>query len=144
MSPPKSAQSRSAEHKYGPNDHHGRNEALKSARLAHEESQKSSGRWGEMSVGVIEREGTAFVHVWKGASPTDVFKLASKRPKEISKPEHEALCLWLKAGRYAGFKHSISAWNVNAEEAARIKLDIISGLVANGTKIVNPSLDASD
>jgi hypothetical protein len=139
MSPPKSAVSRKPDHRYGPNDHHGRNDALRNQRLAHEEAQKAAGLWGEMSVGVIERNGTVFVHIWKGASLTDVYRLAAKRPKEISKPEHEALCAWLKAGGYEGFKHSISAWNVNIDEAGRIKLDIISRLAAGGTKIVNPA-----
>lgn len=138
MSPSKTA-TRTSEYKYGFNDRHGRNEALKSARLAHEQAQRTAGVWGEMSVGVIERDGTAFVHAWKGASLTDVFKLAAKRPKEISKPDHDALCTWLKAGRYEGFKHGISAWNVNADEATRIKQEIIAGFLANGTKVVNPS-----
>ncbi|MGQ0486497.1 MAG: hypothetical protein ACT4SY_14240 [Hyphomicrobiales bacterium] len=112
---------------------------MRNQRLAHEEAQKAAGLWGEMSVGIIERNGTAFVHVWKGASLTDVYRLAAKRPKEISKSDHEALCSWLKAGRYEGFKRSISAWNVNIEEAARIKLEIIARLAAEGTKVVNPA-----
>ena len=136
MTPPKSAPNRAPEFKYAMS---GRNDALKLARLAHENAQKSAGLWGEMSVGVIAREDTAFVHIWKGASLTDVFKLAAKRPKEISKPEHEALCAWLKSRRYEGFKHSISAWNVNAGEAERIKSEIISGLIAAGTKVINPA-----
>jgi hypothetical protein len=139
MSPPRSATSRKLEHRYGPSDHYGRNDALKLKRLAHEEAQKAAGVWGEMSVGIIERNGAAFVHVWKGASPADVHKLAVKRPKEISKPEHEALCAWLKAGRYEGFKHSIAAWNVTIDEAERIKLEIIARLAAEGSKPVNPA-----
>lgn len=137
MSPSKSATK--IPDRYGLSDRHGRNEALRKARLEHETAQKTAGLWGEMSVGVIEREGTAFVHVWKGASLTDVFKLAAKRPKEISKPEHEALCTWLKAGRYEGFKHGISAWNVTADEAQRIKGEVMTNLAAAGTKVVNPS-----
>ena len=139
MSPPKSAANRRPDHRYGPNDHHGRNDALRVQRLAHEEAQKAAGLWGEMSVGLIERNGAVFVHMWKGASLGDVYRLAVKRPKEISKPEHEALCAWLKAGRYEGFKHSISAWNVSPDEAARIKLEVISRLAADGTKVVNPA-----
>jgi len=139
MSPPKSATSRKIEYKYGLSDHHGRNDALRLKRVAHEEAQKAAGLWGEMSVGLIERNGTAFVHIWKGASPADVYKLAVKRPKEISKPEHEALCAWLKAGRYEGFKLSISAWNVTVEEAERIKLEIMAKLAAEGSQVVNPA-----
>ncbi len=107
--------------------------------MAHEEAQKTAGLWGDMSVGLIERNGTTFVHMWKGVPLTDVFKLAAKRPKEISKPDHEALCAWLKAGRYEGFKHTISAWNVNVAEAERIKLEIISRLAGDGARVVNPA-----
>ncbi len=138
----KSASNRKAEQKFGAADNQGRNEALRGRRMAHEEAQKAAGLWGEMSVGLIERNGTTFVHIWKGVSLTDVFKLASKRPKEISKPDHEALCAWLKAGRYEGFKHSISAWNVNAAEAERIKLEIISRLAADGTRVVNQPVES--
>jgi hypothetical protein len=139
MSPPRSATSRKLDHRYGPSDQHGRNDALRLKRVAHEEAQKAAGLWGEMSVGLIERNGTAFVHIWKGASLADVYKLAVKRPKEISKPEHEALCAWLKAGRYEGFKLSISAWNVTIDEAERIKLEIVAKLAAEGSKVVNPA-----
>ena len=138
MSVSKTMPNRKSEYKFGPADNHGRNDALRNRRMAHEEAQKAAGLWGEMSVGLIERNGTTFVHMWKGVSLTDVFKLAAKRPKEISKPDHEALCAWLKAGRYEGFKHSISAWNVNAAEAERIKLEIISRLAADGGRVVNP------
>jgi hypothetical protein len=138
----KSAANRKSEQRFASPDNHGRNEALRNRRVAHEEAQKAAGLWGEMSVGLIERNGTTFVHMWKGMSLTDVFKLAAKRPKEISKPEHEALCAWLKAGRYEGFKHSISAWNVNVAEAERIKLEIISRLAADGTRVVNPAAES--
>lgn len=138
MSLSKTMPNRKSEFKFGGADNHGRNDALRNRRMAHEEAQKAAGLWGEMSVGLIERNGTTFVHMWKGVSLTDVFKLAAKRPKEISKPDHEALCAWLKAGRYEGFKHSISAWNVNAAEAERIKLEIISRVAADGGRVVNP------
>lgn len=139
MNQSKSALSRKSDIRYGPNDRHVRNDALRNQRLAHEEAQKAAGLWGEMSVGTIERVGTAFVHIWKGAALTDVHRLAMRKPKEISKPEYELLCAWLKAGRYEGFKHSISAWSVNIGEAERIKLEIISRLAAAGTRIVNQS-----
>ncbi len=138
MNVSKTMPNRKSDFKFGLPDNHGRNDALKNRRMAHEEAQKAAGVWGEMSVGLIERNGTTFVHMWKGVSLTDVFKLAAKRPREISKPDHEALCAWLKAGRYEGFKHSISAWNVNAAEAERIKLEIISRLATDGGRVVNP------
>ena len=97
MTPAKSAASRKSEFRALHSDNFVRSDALKSKRIAHEEAQKAAGLWGEMSVGYLEREGAAFVHQWKGATPADVYKLAVKRPKEIIKPEHEVLCTWLKA-----------------------------------------------
>jgi hypothetical protein len=113
-------------------------EMLKNQRMAQEQAKKDSGIWGEMSVGVVEKNDAAFVHIWKGVSENSVHRLAAKRPKETSKPEHEALCLWLKAGGYDGFKHKISAWNINAEEAARVKQVVIAELTAAGTRVINP------
>jgi hypothetical protein len=137
MTPSKSAASRKPDFRAGPNDTYGRSDALKLKRLAHEEAQKAAGVWGDMSVGLIERNGSAFVHYWKGATPADVYKLAVKRPKEIAKPEHDILCAWLKAGRYEGFKQTIFAWNVSAGEAVRIRLSLIADLAAKGTRVVN-------
>jgi hypothetical protein len=112
-------------------------EALKNQRMLQEQAKKDAGIWGDMSVAVIEHSNGAFVHVYKGLGENSVHRLAAKRPKEISKAEHEALCLWLKAGGYDGFKHRISAWNVNADEAARMKQVVIAELTAAGTRVVN-------
>jgi hypothetical protein len=113
-------------------------EALKNQRMAQEQAKKDAGIWGEMSVGVIEHASGAFVQIYKGVAESSMHKLAAKRPKEISKAEHEALCLWLKAGGYDGFKHRIATWNVSADEAARLKQVVISELAASGTRVVNP------
>lgn len=137
MTPSKNATSRKSEFRGPHSDTLVRSDALKSKRIAHEEAQKAAGLWGEMSVGYLERNGAAFVHQWKGATPSDVYKLAVKRPKEILKPEHEVLCTWLKAGRYEGFKQTIFAWNVSPGEAARIRLELINDLAAKGTRVVN-------
>jgi hypothetical protein len=114
-------------------------EALKNQRMAQEQAKKDAGIWGEMSVGTVEKNDAAFVHVWKGVSENSVHRLAAKRPKETSKAEHEALCLWLKAGGYDGFKHKISAWNVNADEAAAVKKRVIAELAEAGVRVVNPA-----
>lgn len=114
-------------------------EALKNQRMAQEQAKKDAGIWGEMSVGIVEKNDAAFVHVWKGVSENSVHRLAAKRPKETSKAEHEALCLWLKAGGYDGFKHKISAWNVNADEAAAVKKRVIAELAEAGVRVVNPA-----
>ena len=113
-------------------------EALKNQRMAQEQAKKDAGIWGEMSVGVVEKNDAAFVHIWKGVSENSVHRLAAKRPKETSKAEHEALCLWLKAGGYDGFKHKISAWNVNAEEALLVKKRVLAELAEAGVRVVNP------
>lgn len=139
MSPPKSAESRKSDHKSGHSDQHGRNDALRKERLAFETAQKAAGLWGDLSVGIIERNGAVFVHVWKGAVQTNMFRLSAKRPKEITKLDHEALAAWLKAGSYEGFKQRISAWNVSLDEANRIKLEVISKLAAEGSRVVNPA-----
>lgn len=126
--PPKNFQSES----------HPSTSSLKLKREAHELAQKEAGLWGEMSVGYIERQGAAFVHFWKTALPAEVFKITIKKPKDITKTEHEALCGWLKAGRYEGFKQTISAWNLSEAEAERIKESLIAELAAKGTKVINP------
>ena len=138
MNPSKSA-ARTADQRPGQQDNQVRNAALRKERLIHEEAQKAAGLWGELSVGVIERNGAAFVHIWKGSAQTNPFKLSAKKPKEIPKPEHEALAAWLKAGSYDGFKFSISAWNLSESEAQRIKQDVITTLANDGLRVVNPA-----
>ncbi len=113
-------------------------DALKNQRMAQEQAKKDSGIWGDLSVGIIEHSNGAFVHVYKGVLESSVHRLAAKRAKEVSKADHEALCLWLKAGGYDGFKHKVSAWNINAEEAARVKGVVIAELGAAGTRVINP------
>lgn len=119
-----------------------RNDKLKRQRLAHEDAQKAAGLWGDHSVGVIRHHDSAFVHIWKGTSMTNLFKLAMKRPKEITKSEHDLLCVWLKAGRYEGFNWKTSAWNVNLKEAERIKHEVIGQLTTNGTRIINSTIES--
>ena len=114
-------------------------EALRNQRMAQEQAKKDAGIWGEMSVGIVEKNDAAFVHIWKGVAENSVHRLAAKRPKETSKAEHEALCLWLKAGGYDGFKHKISAWNVNAEEAAAVKKRVLLELAEAGVRVINPA-----
>ncbi len=114
-------------------------EALRNQRMAQEQAKKDAGIWGDMSVGTVEKNDAAFVHIWKGVSENSVHRLAAKRPKETSKAEHEALCLWLKAGGYDGFKHKISAWNVNAEEAAAVKKRVLVELQETGVRVINPA-----
>ena len=113
-------------------------EALRNQRMAQEQAKKDAGIWGDMSVGIVEKNDAAFVHIWKGVSENSVHRLAAKRPKETSKTEHEALCLWLKAGGYDGFKHKISVWNVNAEEAAVVKKRVLLELAEAGVRVINP------
>ena len=117
---------------------HVRQEALRQQRLAHEETQKAAGLWGEMSVGMIRWNSDVFVYCWKGKAATDLYKLAAKKPREMTPAEYEALAAWLKAKSYAGFEQSFAAWNVSAEEAVRIKAELIAKQKSEGRTIVNP------
>lgn len=110
--------------------------SLREQRLAHEAAQKAAGVWGDMSVGVIRRGADVFVHYWKGDT-SSIHKLAAKRPKEMAVPEYEALCVWLRAGRYEGFTQSLTSWNVTLAEAQRLKVEIIGSYASAGDRIVN-------
>ncbi len=112
---------------------------MRRQRLAHEETQKAAGLWGDMSVGSISRDNQVFVHHWKGKGAADLYKLAAKKPRELSPAEYDALVAWLNAKSYAGFEQSFAAWNVNAEEAMRIKMELIEKLKLDGRTIVNPA-----
>jgi hypothetical protein len=113
-------------------------EVLKNQRMAQEQAKKDAGTFGELSIGVIEHGSGVFVYTYKGVAESSMHRLAAKRPKEISKPDHEALCLWLKAGGYDGFKHRIAAWNLSADEAARVKQATVEDLTGAGARVVNP------
>jgi hypothetical protein len=115
-----------------------RQDALRQQRLAHEETQKAAGLWGEMSVGLVRWNNDVFVHYWKGKAAADLYKLAAKKPREMTAAEYDALAAWLKAKSYNGFEQSFVAWNVSAEEAARIKSELIAKEKSNGQTIVNP------
>lgn len=135
--PPKSAAKPRPEFSLPSGNGIDRIESLRNKRMIEEEAKKAAGIWGETSVGVIERADAAFVLTWKGQQHLDMFKLANKKPKEIPASEFEALCVWLKAGRYDGFKSVISAWNLSADEAERVKKEMIAGLADKGLRAVN-------
>ena len=136
--PPKSASKLRPEFSLPSGNGIDRIESLRNKRMLEEQAKKDAGTWGESAVGIIERGDAAFVMTWKGSQPTDMFKLAAKKPKEVSAAEFEALCVWLKAGRYADFKSIISAWNVSVDEADRIKQELIAGLAEKGLRAINP------
>jgi hypothetical protein len=135
--PPKTASKQRPEFALPAGNGIDRIESLRNKRMLEEQAKKDAGIWGEVSVGVIERADAAFVLTWKGAQHTDMFKLAAKKPKEVSAADYEALCAWLKAGRYADFKSIISAWNVSADEADRLKKEMIAALPERGLRAVN-------
>jgi hypothetical protein len=120
---------------------HARQEALRQQRLAHEETQKAAGLWGEMSVGIVRWNNDVFVHCWKGKAAADLYKLGAKKPREMTPAEYDALAAWFKAKSYAGFEQSFVAWNVSAEEATRIKTELIAKQRSDGRTIVNPVAD---
>jgi hypothetical protein len=112
---------------------------LRQKRLAHEQAQKDAGIWGDMTVAQITRENKVFMHHWKGKAITDLSALASKRPREMTTLEHEALVAWLKSGAYDGFTQKLVAWNINETEALRVKNEQVEKHRSNGVEVVNPS-----
>ena len=111
-------------------------DALRAQRIALEQAKKDAGIWGELSVGIIEHRQSAFVYVYKGLAESSMHRLAAKRPKEISKADHEALCQWLKAGGYDGFKQRISAWNISVDEAERVRKTVSAELSVGGLRVI--------
>ncbi len=114
-------------------------DTLRQKRLAHEQAQKDAGIWGEMAVAQIVRDNKVFMHHWKGHALVSLFALAAKKPREMTPAEHDALVAWLKAGVYEGFTQSFVAWNVNADEAVRVKTELLEKHRANGLEIINPA-----
>lgn len=112
---------------------------LRQKRLAHEQTQKDAGVWGDMVVGQITRDNKVFLHHWKGDVAADLLALAGKRPREMTGLEHEALVTWLKSGAYQGFTQRLVAWNVNEVEALRVKTEQLEKHRCNGLEVVNPT-----
>jgi hypothetical protein len=112
---------------------------LRQKRLAHEQTQRDAGVWGDMAVGQITRDNKVFLHHWKGNVTVDLFSLAGKRPREMTGPEHEALVTWLKSSVYEGFTQKLVAWNVNEGEALRVKTEQLEMHRSNGLEVVNPT-----
>jgi hypothetical protein len=111
--------------------------SLRDQRLAHEKAQKEAGVWGDLSVATITRDGELFVHCFKGNQEASLYDLALKRPKEMSPEDHERLVSWLKRWNYEGFVRKLAAWNVSAEEAARIKAALIEDHQQSERRVVN-------
>lgn len=114
-------------------------DALRQKRLAHEQAQKEAGIWGDMAVGQIIRDNKVFMHHWKGNALSGLSDLAGKKPREMSQAEHDALVAWLRSGIYEGFRQSLVAWNVNEDEALRIKNEQLGKHRSNGLDVVNPA-----
>ena len=112
---------------------------LRQRRLAHEQTQKDAGIWGDMTVAQIMRENKVFMHHWKGNAITDLLALAGKRPREMTTLEHEALVAWLKSCAYDGFTQKLVAWNINEAEALRVKSEQIERHRSDGLEVVNPA-----
>lgn len=112
---------------------------LRQKRLAHEQAQKDAGVWGDMAVAQIMRENEVFIHYWKGTAVAGLSALASKRPREMTAPDHEALVAWLKSGAFDGFKQKLIAWNISEAEAIRIKSEHVEKHRSNGLLVVNPA-----
>ena len=49
----------------------------------------AAGLWGDMSVGLVRWNNDVFVHCWKGKAATDLYKLAAKKPREMTPAEYD-------------------------------------------------------
>jgi len=112
-------------------------DALRQKRLALEDAQKLAGTWGDMSVGTIRRDNQIFVHFFQGNVRANLSDLANKKPKEMTDQDHMAFQRWLKTGKFDGFVQAFAAWNISAEEAARIKGELVTKYRGEGMTIIN-------
>ena len=114
-----------------------KSDALRLKRQAHEDAQKAAGTWGDMSVGTVRRDNGIFVYLLKGGVRISLSDLALKKPKDMPDADHEAFLRWLKIGQFDGFVQGFAAWNVSAEEAARVKSALLVKHRDEGLTVIN-------
>ena len=116
---------------------HARQETLRQQRLAHEETQKAAGLWGDMSVGLVRWNNDVFVHCWKGRQELDLAKIQENRGQDRTPEEHQRLTAWLIKHRSKGFEQRLLGWNLSLAEANRIKSSRIAEHRAGGRTVLN-------
>lgn len=121
-----------------PNSSQDRKSELRRLRMEREDSLKSAGTWGEMSVALISKEDRVFVHCLKGNRHPDLYSFVLKKPKEWDDGEYDALMAWLRANKFEGFLQSLTAWNVSVAEGQKIKAETIAKLRNDGLTTINP------
>ena len=95
----------------------GRQSELRRQRMEREEAHKSAGIWGEMSVALISKDKSVFVHCLKGNRQPDLYSFALKKPKEWEDDEYDALMKWLRINKFEGFSQTFAAWNLRSARA---------------------------
>jgi hypothetical protein len=116
-----------------------RQSELRRLRMAREEAQRSAGIWGEMSVALISKNGSVFVHCLKGNRQPDLYSFAVKKPKEWADAEYDALMAWLRANKFEGFTQSFTAWNLSQAESQKVKEETLAKLKNDGRTAINPA-----
>ena len=116
----------------------GRQSELRRLRIEREEAHKSAGIWGEMSVALISKDNSVFVHCLKGNRQPDLYSFAVKKPKEWEDAEYDALMTWLRANRFEGFAQSFTAWNLSQAESQRVKSEALAKFREDGRTAINP------
>ena len=116
-------------------------EQLRALRLAHEESRKAEGTWGQMTVGEIVHEPThaVFIEVWKGPQRPDPFRAGAAKGRGVSAGDWSALTVWVSAHRIAEFDRSVVARNITEDAAQDVVRLRSAERLAAGYRVMNPA-----
>lgn len=118
---------------------------LRALRLAHEQSRKDAGEWGEISVGEIVHETTrsVFVETWRGPQRPDPFRPGSARGRGATAREWTVLTAWINAQRSPEFTRLVVARDVTPAAARELVRTRIAARIAEGYAVMNPADAAS-
>lgn len=115
-------------------------EQLRALRLAHEQSRKAAGEWGEVSVGEIVHEASrsVFVETWKGPQRPDPFRPGSARGRGATLRDWTVLTAWISAQRIPEFARLVVARDVTEAAARELVQARIAARRAEGYAVMNP------
>lgn len=116
-------------------------EQLRAQRLAHEESRKATGAWGEMNVGEIVHEASRsiFVEAWKGPQRPDPFRPGAARGRGVALRDWAVLTTWIHVHRSPEFTRNVIARDVTADAAQELVQTRIAERTAEGYAVMNPA-----
>jgi hypothetical protein len=120
-------------------------EALRALRLAREAESRTSGTWGENSVGEILHEGSrsVFVQIWKGARRPDPFESRSR----LNLPrgtDWSLMTAWVNARDASAFICRYVARNLTVVEAHKVAEARMAMHRAAGYTVVNTASPSPD